>query len=488
VPRRPGSFGRDRPQATRRRSASKTPLDARHPGADQAPPPTDARDAACRALESQVRRFPDLAILEPPTAGLAPRDAALAHAIYACAIRRWLTLRWLVTRHTRGPFARLHPPIRAALLCGAAQIAFLDRVPTHAAVSTSVAWTKRRAGSRAGGLVNAVLRKVAADVHDNGTLTRADALSDPTREIPRDDGSALAVAPAALPEPALDRLSITTSLPVGVLRRWTEHDGQKQATRLAVRSLALAPIILNVEHAEDPLPESVTPHEAEGHAVLDARRDAVGDLIESRRDLWVQDPGSAESVRAIADLEPACVADLCAGLGTKTRQLAATFPRARILATDRDTHRLEVLARVFASDERVEVMQLDELRERALTSVDVVVLDVPCSNSGVLSRRLEARYRISAGFLEELASMQRQLIADAIPLLKPDGRILYATCSLEPEENEAQAAWAARWHGFAPTRERRRLPSGGPGCPRSAYADAGYSVVLEPGPAPPIDL
>jgi 16S rRNA (cytosine967-C5)-methyltransferase len=205
------------------------------------------------------------------------------------------------------------------------------------------------------------------------------------------------------------------------------------------------------------------------------------DLLSSRHDVWPQDDASAGAVESLAGLKPKMILDLCAGRGTKTRQLAQIFPNAQIAATDADDRRLEVLRKTFAGHGRVTAAGMRATTRGNVGKADLILLDVPCSNSGVLARRPEARYRADDAHLASLVDIQRQIIADSISLLAPGGRILYATCSLEPEENEQQGQWAAKWHNFACNRERRITPSGTPGGPPTAYADGAYSVLLEPG-------
>ncbi|MEC9373365.1 MAG: hypothetical protein VYC34_05945, partial [Planctomycetota bacterium] len=113
---------------------------------------------------------------------------------------------------------------------------------------------------------------------------------------------------------------------------------------------------------------------------------------------------------------------------------------------------------------------------------DLILLDVPCSNTGVLARRIHARYRVSPERTASLVQTQRQIIADALRLRSPSaearGGILYSTCSLDVEENEKQAEWAAHWHAFSKKREHRRAPAGGPGEPAHRYSDGAYAVLL----------
>ena len=128
----------------------------------EAPVGYPAREIALERILSQAMRFPDLDIEQFDVRGmLDPRDAALARAIEHAVVRRYLTLIACVRPHLTKNWPLLEKPIQAALLAGAAQILFLDRVPAAAAVDASVEWTKRRLRPGAGGLVNAVLRKLA---------------------------------------------------------------------------------------------------------------------------------------------------------------------------------------------------------------------------------------------------------------------------------------------------------------------------------------
>ncbi|MGA0174961.1 MAG: hypothetical protein ACO3NL_15145, partial [Phycisphaerales bacterium] len=107
------------------------------------------------------------------------------------------------------------------------------------------------------------------------------------------------------------------------------------------------------------------------------------------------------------------------------------------------------------------------------------LLDVPCSNTAVLPRRPEARYRFTKRRLEGLVETQREIALAAEPLLSPSAAVLYATCSLEPAENERQAAWIAQRFGMSIRTGAVRLPRGLPGEPATRYSDGGFHALLE---------
>ena len=203
-------------------------------------------------------------------------------------------------------------------------------------------------------------------------------------------------------------------------------------------------------------------------------------LLGSHPGAIVQDSTSSAPIQATAGLSSSTIFDICAGKGTKTRQLAELHPASRIIATDIDGHRLATLRETFAGHDRVTIIDHARLREFD-GQADLIVFDVPCTNTGVLARRVEAKYRWSPATIEKLANVQRQIMADAVPLFAPRCRVLYSTCSIEAAENRAQADWLTKWHGFRLVRDQLTLPSGLPGEPVSSYADGGYFALLERG-------
>lgn len=418
-------------------------------------------------LAAQAARFPEIEPVELDTTALDDREASFAHALYDAAIRRWLTLEFLLDSHLGTPFRRLEPVLRGVLLCGSAQIALLDRVPVHAAIDESVEWAKRHVRPGAAGLVNAVLRRVAGS------------LAEPTGSegIPLPDGRERPLVGIALPGDPLRRLAVRCSMPHTLLRRWRDTLAPSEIEALCRHGLTRPPTVLSTRYAAGPLPvEHLAPHDAPHHAVWTGPHAALASLLLARGDVWVQDPASSGAIESVLDLEPGLVIDLCAGRGTKTRQLAAAFPGARIVATDTDPARFAALAQAFEDHPRVGVVEPSAATRQAGQGADLVLLDVPCSNTGVLGRRVEARYRATRDALERITRLQRELIDAGASMLAPDGAILYATCSVDRAENDAIAAWAAQRHGFRTERERRTRPAA-PSGPASSI-DGAYSVLL----------
>ncbi len=438
----------------------------------------DARDAATSAIAAHCDRFPDLVPEPPETDGLDPRDAALAHAIHDATVRRWLTLVYLIRPHLRMPFESLEPGMQAVLLCGATQLVFLDRIPPHAAVSESVTWAKRRIRHRAGGMVNAVLRRVHESL---GEIVPE--WDDVPSQLLLSDGRGRELVGIELPADPVDRMAVQISCPTGLLRRWVDARGLESAMDTALYALATPPIVLNVEFAQSPVPDTQA-HSLPGHAVFTGSMADLRHLLADRNDIWVQDAASGSAIaRAASELRPKLIVDLCAGRGTKTRQLAHAFPDAKIIATDVDQTRYGVLSGVFAGHDRVTVLPALETIPAAAGSADLVLLDVPCSNSGVLARRPEAKYRFDKVQLKRLTGIQHQIIADAMGALGPAGSILYSTCSLEPEEDAGPVAYACESFGLSVSWTDLLWPQGSPRLqtePDSAlsYHDGAFSALL----------
>jgi 16S rRNA (cytosine967-C5)-methyltransferase len=440
--------------------------------------PPDARDSAISAVAAHCCRFPDLLPETPDTEGLEPRDAALAHAIHDAVVRRWLTLVYLIRPHLRMPFESLEPGMQSVLLCGAAQLVFLDRIPPHAAVSESVTWAKRHIRRGAGGMVNAVLRRVHESLGDI-----VPEWSDIPSQLLLADGRGQELVGLLLPDDPVDRMAVQVSAPTGLIRRWVDAQGLESALDAALYALATPPIVLNAEFAEEPVPQT-QPHDLPGHAVFTGSIADLRHMLADRDDLWVQDAASGHAIRrAAADMHPSLIVDLCAGRGTKTRQLARAFPEAKIIATDVDEARFAVLRSVFAGHDRVSVLPALETIPAAAASADLVLLDVPCSNSGVLARRPEAKYRFDRAQLKRLTGIQEQILADAMGALSPSGSILYSTCSLEPEEDAEPIAFACETYGLSVSWTAFLWPRGSPTsqCETDGthlYHDGSFSALL----------
>ncbi len=434
-------------------------------------PPGNARDCALRAISRQASMMPDLAIIDLDTRSLDPRDSALAHAIYDAVITRWMTLAYIVGKVGRQTMKDLEPRMQAVLLGGAAQILLMDRIPVHAVLDESVQWAKDNIRPGAGGMVNAILRKVAQAKGE-----KVESWDNDIDRIPLSDGQALMLNDVLLPEDSHRRLSIATSVQLNLLRDWAEIFGPPREQ--AIHTLVRPPVVLYTGAAQSPVPEELcAKHESENHRVFTGGRKKLVDLLDNRPDLWVQDAASSSTVDSIPECQPALVIDLCAGQGTKTLQLRARYPQAEVWACEVDDARLDTLSEVFYQDEQVQVLHIEDL-EDASGRADLVVADVPCSNTGVLARRSEARYRPMDDLLGRLIPLQREIITNAVRLLRSGGMLVYSTCSLELAENEDQVEWIQTHLDAALLKQSRINPAGTPGEDPSGYRDGSFCAAF----------
>jgi 16S rRNA (cytosine967-C5)-methyltransferase len=439
----------------------------------------DAREAVVAAVARQARQYESMPPVGAVVEGMDARDVRLAMAIHRTVIERWITLEYLLETRLRGEVADLEPTLQAILLCGGAELVFMNSA-AHAVVDESVKMAKRMLRTGAGGLVNAVLRRMAEMVVER----REEGGWKPGRDVlPMGEGL-IRLGGAMLPP--VDQwsvhLAVATSHPQELVEAWATRYGREQTVAMLLHSLKEAPTIVraSAEVVAGLGPAMAVEHERAGYAVW--RGDAAGLVayLGGGADRWAQDPTSGSVIEKTRDIEAKLIVDYCAGRGTKTRQLAMAHPEAQIVATDPDAGRFAELSAVFEGHERVKVVAFEEMGQFA-GQADVLLLDVPCSNSGVLARRKEARYRYRTDLLASLSKLQRQIVRDAAGLLKREGdrvvgTVIYSTCSIEPAENEVQAAWAAKMLGMKVERSELTLPGGA----ETTYHDGGFFAVIGP--------
>jgi 16S rRNA (cytosine967-C5)-methyltransferase len=439
---------------------------------------------AVEAGRGRARELLDAGLLRRP---LGPRDRDLAREIAYGTLRRLLTLDHLLEALSDRRLRSLHPRVRAALRVAAYQILFLDRVPAPAAVDHAVEEARRAAGDRAAGYANAVLRALAREVEGR---FEGEGDADPRRSVPTGDGRHARLSKGRLPDPAKDgaaSLALRWSMPRWIVKRWVASLGPERALEALRASAArpgtwLRPLPGRAEALRAALSGAGVAVEEEGEppAFLVRGAGAVEDLPGFREGLFVvQDPAAARAVDLLAPRPGETVLEIGAGRGGKTVFLAARVaPGGMVTAVDRDGKRLallrETLRRVLPDGEGVEVVAGDALEPGTLPlgPFDRVLVDAPCSNSGVLARRVEARARLEPRDLETLAALGRRLLEAALERLRPGGTAVHAVCSLEPEEGPDTVRRAIRRDpSLSLAAEETLLPVPG-------RRDGGYAAVI----------
>jgi len=397
--------------------------------------PSPARAAAARVLvRVQVdEAFADLALeAELARRPLSPRDAALATELVYGTLRWQRYLDWILAPHSRRSLDTLDPRPLVLLRMTAYQIALLERIPPFAAVNDAVALSRDGVGrERAVGVaqfVNAVLRSFAR----RGTAERE----------PR------------LPADPLEALATRCSFPTWLAARWVARYGVEEAGALMRALNERPPLTLRTNtlrlsrealaarlRDEDDVATRPTAHAPEGLVIVDPS---------GRPDAWrafrdgafaIQDEASMLVARLLEPEPGDTVADACAAPGTKTTHLAQLMDnRGRILAFDPQPARL-ALARDTAARLGVTIVETLEgpaetLAPRFTGACGAVLVDAPCSNLGVLRRNPEVKWRRNAADVTGNAVRQRAILDASATMVRPGGRLVYATCSLEPEETD----------------------------------------------------
>jgi len=421
---------------------------------------------------------------------LSAPDKAFARELALGIVRRRGTLNAVLRAFLAEPGRRLPSPLTEIFQVGLYQIVMLSRVPDFAAVNETVQLTIDHHHKRQAGLVNGVLRNVARCVSER--IAGAAPLA--AGAIPIDWNTYRTIKKPIFPDPGgspAEYLAAAYSLPEELARRWLARCGSLQeAIKLAAHANTRAPLILRV-NALKSSPDAV--QAALTGAGLGARRHANGSSIvlsEHRnvRDLDVfcdglvqpQDPAATAVVAAADPKAGMKVLDLCAAPGTKTTHLAELMDnRGSILAVDVSEEKLQRIqtncARLGVSI--VSTMVAQKVGALEAGSFDLVLADVPCSNTGVLARRAEARWHFSEPHLARLVKDQQFLAAAAARFVRPGGRLVYSTCSIEPEEcGELARGLAQRTANLELLEEKLMLPEGADDATK--WRDGGYYAVF----------
>jgi 16S rRNA (cytosine967-C5)-methyltransferase len=393
---------------------------------------TPARQAALRVLRAV--RAGDLAdrSLRPELAALPARDRAWTQELVQGTLRLRARLDHRLTQFTRRPLASLDPDVLDTLRLGAYQLTEMAGVPAYAAVSQSVELVKPAGGAA---LVNAVLQ----------SLRRA---------------GAAAVEFPAFDKDAAGYLTTWGSHPRWLVERWIRHFGLQRTRRLVEcdntrPELYLRPINQDAPEAQSLLAQRGI--EADVIAPTGSLRlrspSQLSDALAAISAV-VQDPAASAVVRYVSPPADSLVADLCAAPGGKAIGIAAgdagSRP-ARVIAADISMGRLSRLSQNLERLPSLPIaMVVADARRPPMRSADVVLLDAPCTGTGTLRRHADGRWRVSEHELVELVKLQAEMLDAVASLVSAGGILVYATCSLEPEENEHQVdAFLARNADFA---------------------------------------
>jgi 16S rRNA (cytosine967-C5)-methyltransferase len=390
-------------------------------------------------------------------ARLAPADRGLCQELVYGVVRWQATLDWLITRKTEGRWQK--PGLLVLLRLGLYQMFWLDRVPDHAAVNETVTLAKERGFGQQAGFVNALLRGYARE-------------RDATRKL--------------LDDLKVSQPHLGWSHPEWLVERWRSSWGAEKtaellkwnnaapATFARLNTLRTDATNLIERWREEDVEYDFRTWDWTGeNLVFVLKSHPPLERLGSFRDGWfyVQDPSTLLAAGALAPQPGESILDLCAAPGGKTTYLAQLMEnKGRIVAEDTSPERLRRLQEncrrlgvtcvetsLASANPRSAIRNPQS--ESASTRFDRVLLDAPCSNTGVLGRRVELRWRLRAEEIQKLQAIQLALLRQAESRLKLTGTLVYSTCSLEPEENEEVIRkFLAELPEFTIVSERQLLP------------------------------
>ena len=355
---------------------------------------------------------------------LQPADRALCHELVLGVLRRQLYLDKIVEHFAKRRLEQLDSAVRIALRLGLYQLRYLTRIPASAAVNESVSLVRHARLSSATAFVNAVLRRAIREAN----YDPASGVSDP-----------------------LEKISIETSQSRWLIERWANAFGVEEAEAFARANNVVPPTafrVVKVRGNEADVLERLS----EAGATVEKSQVAAGAWrvsgatalvreLNAAGEIYLQDEASQLVAETLKVTLGERVLDLCAAPGGKTTLLAgAVEDRALIVAGDRSATRLETIIATtnLHGLTSIKPMLLDagETLPFARNSFDRVLLDAPCSGTGTLRRNPEIRWRLTPSDFSAFAANQKRFLANAAEVVKPGGRLVYSTCSVESDENE----------------------------------------------------
>ena len=403
-------------------------------------------------------------------------------------IRNRAAIDMVIVKLADCPVERIPAKLLNIIRIGAYELIYSPQTAEYAVVNEAVENAKTTGGRKQAGFVNALLRQITRHTQ-NRQIPLSEA--DPKRTLPQTLSAGCEFDTDILPEPdasPADYFSTAFSLPEWLVSDWLAEFGAEQVRQICFASnrrpsIYLRPNTLNTttrQFAEKLSRVAIDLETIDSSIIKIKAARAITELPGFSEGLFsIQDISASQAVKALKPKGNWKILDLCAAPGVKTTQLAElTKDSAKIIATDIDNERLE---KVRENTARLGINSVSIIRYENLEKVaaeigpfDCVLLDVPCSNTGVLAKRIEARYRITPAAITKLTKTQSKLLGTAAAMIKPQGKICYSTCSIKKCENSQLVKdFLQKSPDFELESEKLTLPSAqAPDC------DGGYAAIL----------
>ncbi len=404
-------------------------------------------------------------------------------------IRNRTAIDIVITKSSGRKIKNISPNLVNIIRIAAYELLYNPKTAEHAVINEAVELAKKRTNKKAAGFVNAVLRNIQRNIDIRDFQTDRLAAS----VLPTVDKRAVKFKNDIYPHPEKNLknyLSQGFSLPDWLIKIWLKNfkrtqvidicraSNRKPDIYIRPNSLKTSPEKLVTLLKEQSIDCLMIP-EFEMIKILSSGDITSNDLFK-KGFFTIQDPTAAIPAKLLSPLPETKILDLCAAPGTKTTQLAEiTIDRADIYAADIDKNRLPLIEQNISrlDIKSVKIMTYEDIIEMAEEgpAFDFILLDVPCSNTGVLAKRPEVRHRITEKALEDLATKQKEILNLASKFLNPEGRLCYSTCSIQPEENSLLIEDFLKQNlGFQLKNEKLTLPACEP-----HPIDGGYAAVLK---------
>jgi 16S rRNA (cytosine967-C5)-methyltransferase len=383
-----------------------------------------ARRAAFEVLRRVAEERSYAAVLLAALDGrMREEDRALCHELVLGVLRNQLWLDRIIGHFAQRDLKRIDLPVKLALRLALYQLRFLCRIPPSAALNESVNLVRAAGLRSAAGFVNAVLRRATREPDYDPILDAVD---------------------------NLEKLSIETSHPFWLIEKWSAAFGFEEAAALARANNRPAPLafrftaksIGSADHLLTRLDISgvnLWPSKIVRDAWRIARvTDLVGKYV-LEGSIYFQDEASQLVAYLVAASSGDRVLDVCAAPGSKATQIAALSASTKVIAGDVHEHRVRTMRELAQRQgARIHLVSYDAAVSLPLAdrSCDRVLVDAPCSGTGTIRHNPEIRWRLEPSDIEELSAKQKRILANAAATVKCGGRLIYSTCSIEPEENE----------------------------------------------------
>lgn len=361
---------------------------------------------------------------------LSPQDRGLCHALTLGILRKQIGLDRIIDQSTKGK--KLDSAVRIALRIGLYQLLFLDKVPDYSAINESVNLVQFAKKTSAKGFVNAILRRATREKIE---LQFAD---------------------------DVDRISVETSHPRWLIEKWVGQFGKSETEKLAAANNEIPQIAFRMTTRSDGRPpvNGLPSEYVEGCFIAENIDENLLAMAE-RGEIYFQDEASQMVAASVNIKEGQKVLDVCAAPGSKATLIANKFQISNsefqisdvkspitdsrlLVAGDLHFQRVQFMRSNFEAQgiKYFNLLQYDAARELPFAdeSFDMVLVDAPCTGTGTIRHNPEIRYYVEPEDFSDLSRKQLAILQNASKLVKPGGRLIYSTCSLEPEENETVCA------------------------------------------------